>query len=374
MQIRRVNTEDARDVRQFIDFPFHLYRSNPQWVPAMKSEMQLVMNRKRHPFYHHSEADFFLAENNGEIAGRIAVLHNRNYTAHHNLNTAFFYYFDALDDVVVSRALFAAAYDWAKQRGLNAILGPKGFLRSSGVGMLVEGFEFRPAMGILYNYPYYDALLTDSGFVKETDYLSGYLERSVELPLRLYEIAEKIRERGNFWIKTFKNKAEMRRWIPVVNLVHHESFHNNAGYYPTTDEEFAMIANTMIQIADPDLIKLIMKEDQVVGFVIAYADVSEALQKTRGELWPFGWYTLLKEQKRTQLVDLNGVGLLPEYQGRGANAFLYAELEKTLRARQQFRKAEIVQVDERNFKSKSDMETMGVIWHKRHRLYTRPLG
>lgn len=374
MRIIKINTENANDVKKFIQFPFELYRNHPQWVPPLKSEMRMVLNRNRHPFFRHSDADFFIAESNGEVLGRIAVLHNRNYTAYHHSPTAFFYYFDAVNDVDVTRALFTAAFDWSLKNGLTSVLGPKGFLRSNGLGILVEGFEHLPAMGIPYNFPYYEPLLIDSGFIKETDYLSGYMERSVELPARLYEIAEKIKERGSFWIKSFKSKAEMRRWIPAVNRVHHQAFQNNPGYYPTTPEEFALIANTMIQIADPALIKLIMKEDQVAGFIIAYADISKALQKIGGELWPLGWYTILREQKRTRLVNLNGLGLLPEFQGRGANAFLYAELEKTLRSRKQFDRLEAVQVDERNFKSKSDMETTGVIWYKRHRLYTRALN
>jgi len=188
----------------------------------------------------------------------------------------------------------------------------------------------------------------------------------------MFEAAERIKERGNFWVKTFRNKKEMREFIPFVNEVHYKAFHKNPGFYPTTDEEFKMIANTMIQIAEPEYVKLIMKGADVVGFVLGYPNVSHALQKTKGKLLPFGWITILNEKRHTRLGDLNGVGLLPEYQGMGANILLYVELEKTLR-QSPFEKVELVQVDERNFKSKSDMETLGVNWKKRHRLYQYPL-
>lgn len=373
MHLRKLDLSLAKDINKFIQFPFSLYKNNSQWVPPLDSDMRLVMNRQQHPFFRHSEADFFVAENKaGEVCGRIAVLHNRNYCEYHKTPVAFFYYFESLDSHEIAGRLFEAAFEWARQRKLTAILGPRGFTRSSGAGLLVEGFDFPPAMGILYNYPYYNSLITGCGFEKETDYLSGYLEKSHRLPEKLYRVAEKVKARNRFWIKTFRDKNEMRQWVPKIDQVHHQAFCNNPGYYPSTHEEFELIANSMIEIADPKLIKVIMKDEEVAGFILAYADISKALQKTKGKLWPFGWLTLLLEKSSTRVVDLNGVGLLPQFQGSGANALLYVELEKTLRGFQ-FEHAEFVQVDERNFKSKSDSETIGVIMHKRHRLYRRSL-
>jgi len=124
----------------------------------------------------------------------------------------------------------------------------------------------------------------------------------------------------------------------------------------------------MIQAADPRLLKLIMKDDEVAGFIISYADISMAIQRTKGKMWPLGWVDLLLEKNRTKIVNMNGLGLLPKYQGLGSNALLYTEVEKTIRDFG-FEHAEIVQVDERNFKSKSDSDVLGVIWHKKHRTY-----
>ncbi len=372
MRVRKIDTLDRRDSRQFIQLPFGLYRGCPLWVPPLASEMATVLDRGKHPFYRHSEADFFVAESEGQTLGRIAVLHNRNYSQHHGAPTAFFYYFDVVDDPQVSGALFDAACEWARQRQLTSIYGPRGFLRSSGIGLLVEGFEYLPAVGIAYNYPYYDRLVAAAGFVKETDYLSGRLDKNQTMGEKVYQIAERVRQRSNFWVKTFKNKREMRAWVPRINQVHDEAFHNNPGYYPSTPEEFAMVAENMIQIANPRLVKLIMKGDEMAGFVIAYADINRALQKTGGRLWPFGWARILWEINHSKVVDLNGLGMLPQHQGLGGNALLYVELEKTLRAFN-FEQGELVQVDERNFKSKSDMEAIQVQWHKRHRTYRKNL-
>ncbi len=369
MNFRKIDTSNRRDAKKFIQFPFQLYKGCPQWVPTTTSEMQTVLDRTRHPFYRHSEADFFLAESEGDVLGRIAVLHNQNYSKHHKTKTAFFYYFECIDDFDAAQGLFQAAIEWSRQQNVQLILGPKGFLRSNGMGILVEGFEYPPAMGIPYNMPYYPAFLDRMGFEKETDFLSGLLSKDQKLPGTILQIAEKVKQRGNFSVRTFQTKSELIPYIKEVDRLHHEAFQNNPGFYPSTEEEFEMIAKTMIQIADPHLIKLIMKGDEIAGFVIAYADISNALRKTRGEMWPFGWITLLREQKTTSVINLNGIGFLPKYQGLGANALLYSEVEKTVRAFDQFKTAELVQVDERNFNSKSDMERLGVHWNKLHRVY-----
>jgi len=196
----------------------------------------------------------------------------------------------------------------------------------------------------------------------------------MRLPDKLFEVAEKVKQRGNFWIKTFNSKSEMKKWIPRLDKVHDEAFKHNINYYPSTQAEFSFMAETMIQVMTPGLIKLIMKEDEIAGFILTYPDVSKALKRIKGRLWPFGWIQILQEQKNTNLLNINGLGILPKYQGLGANALVYAELDHTIRSAPQFTRAEIVQVDERNFMSKSDMERMGVVWSKTHRSYILELG
>lgn len=372
MRVTRIDTENPRDRKKFIQLPFALYKNHPYWVPPIQGDMEFVMNRKKHPFYQHSDAEFFIVENEGEVLGRVAVLQNQNYCDYHKEKVAFFYYYDAVDDIDVSRLLFGACVDWARSRGLNTILGPKGFLRSQGFGILIDGFDQLPAVGIPYNFPYYDSHLTRFGFQYYTDHISGYLTPSGGLPEKAFAAAEKVKESGNFRVLQFKNKSEMVGWIPKINRVHHEAFKDNPNYYPSTDAEFELMARNILRIADPRLIKIILKGDQIAGFLLVYPNICRALQRTGGKLWPFGWIQILWEMKTTKRLDFNGVGLLPEFQGRGANILLYVELEKTLRAYgAEF--GDLVQVDVRNFRSKSDMETAGARFYKTHRTYILPL-
>lgn len=370
MHIREINASSFHDRNKFIQFPFHLYKENKQWVPPFISDMHFVMNKQEYPFYRHSDGAFFVCESDKEILGRIAVLQNTNYCKFHNMRTAFFYFFETINDLQVSNALFDAAADWAKKRNLIQIYGPRGFSRVGCTGLLTKGFEYLPAMNITYNFDYYPTLMEKMEFEPETDYLSGYLTRETfQTPQRVVEMAEKIAKRSDLWVKTFHNKSEMKKMIPEVDAIHSAAFENNPAYYPSTKEEFELIANGIMQLADPGLIKMIMKGNEVAGFIIAYHDLSKALQRTKGRTAPFGWIEFLKEKKQTNVVDLNGVGILPKFQGTGANILLYYELMRTLMAYKQFDRAEFIQVDVRNFKSKSDSETMGVNWHKCHRTY-----
>jgi hypothetical protein len=369
----QLDPQNHRQVHQFVEFPFKLYENFTQWVPPLIGDMHGVFDRNRHPFYEHSDAAFFIVESERDVIGRIAVLHNRNFCKHHNIDLGFIYYFDSVDDPQVSNALMQSAEDWCRQRGLVGIYGPKGFSRSDSLGTLVEGFEHRAAFGMLYNFAYYDKLIRQAGFRKFTDFLSGYMSREKALPEKIYAAADRIRERGSFWIKKFKTKAEMRKWIPEVDRINYEAFKTNPGFLPSTPAEFRRLANNIIQIADPRMIVLVMKGEEVAGFILVYPDIAAAVQRNRGQLLPLGWLDMLLEMKRTDTISLNGVGMLPKYQGMGANILVYTELDKILRPLKNVKRGEFLQVDEKNFKSRSDMETIGADWVKRHRVYIKPL-
>jgi len=164
VQIIQLDTSDRRQVRQFLDLPFRIYRDIPQWVPPLAPDARFTLDRRRHPFYQHSAAAFFLATQADREVGRIAALDNRNYNDFNKERTAFFYLFECEDDRPAAQALFQAAFEWARARGLNRIVGPKGFTALDGLGLLVKGFEHRPALGLPYNPPYYPALVEAAGF------------------------------------------------------------------------------------------------------------------------------------------------------------------------------------------------------------------
>lgn len=372
MQIRQLDTDDRRDVEQFVGLPFELYRDCPQWVPPLVDDARRNLNRNKHPFYHHSTADFFLAESDGHTLGRIAVMENRRHNAYRQVRSAFFGFLDVVDDVEVARALFSAALSWAWDRGLEEMIGPKTLVGTEAGGVLVKGFEHRPALTIPYNAAYYDGFVRDSGFEKYAEHLSGYFAGNHPVPERFLRIGKRVRARRGFWIKHFKSKGEMRQWVPKVMRVHRESFAQADTFFPPTEEELSLIADSLISIADPRLIKLVMKEDKVAGFAFAYPDVSAGLQRARGRLWPWGWVHILRDRRRTAWVNANGIGVLPEYQGLGASLLLYLAIAMAI-TELGYAHVDVVQIEENNHLSRSALEVLGVTWYKRHRSYRRLL-
>ena len=365
--IRQLDTTNKKDVEAFVRFPFQLYQDCPYWVPPLLSDFRENLHRDKHPFYEHSGADFFVVEENGRILGRVAALENRHYNQFRQTNAAFFGYFEAVDDDTVAGMLITAVTDWATQRNLTQIIGPRGVNGLDG-SVLVAGFEHYPALTIPYNFAYYDGLLKRTGMQKRTDYLSGYLPANYELPERLHKVAKRVKERRGYRVKSFASRHELQAWIPRILVVYEAAFSQTGSYYPPTQAEIERMINTIMSIIDPSLIKLVLKDEQIIGFVFAYHDVSQGVQKAKGRLFPTGWFHILRSKRQTQWVNLNGVGILPEYQGLGGNAVLYTALEETIH-QSQFVHADFVLIDEANLKSYADMEQMGVRWYKRHRQY-----
>jgi hypothetical protein len=378
VSVTRLNTEAARhrpntgQVERFVALPFRLYQDCPQWVPPLVSDQKLQLDRRRYPFYEHSDADFFIAERAGRDVARIAVLENRHYNAHWGSRTAFFYLFESEDDPAAADAVFAAAEDWARRRGLDKMVGSKGFLQGDGIGILVEGFEHRPAVGIPYNHAYYARLIEARGYTRQRDFLSAHLPGDARLPEKVVQIAERMRERRGFSIKTFASKRELREWAPRIVRVYNDAFVENWEFNPITPNEGRIIGERMIQIADPKLIKLVIKGDTIAGFLLGFPDISEGIQKAKGRLWPLGWYWLWREFGRTRWINLNGAGILPAYRGLGVNAILYAEMEKTIREGA-FLHADIVQMEE-SVLTVADAVNLGATVHKRHRIYEKTLA
>ena len=373
MHIHRLDPTNQRDVRRYIDFPFRLYRDSALWVPPFVSEVRDQLDPNKHPFYQHSQAAFFLALEDGEVVGRVAVLDNARYNRYRDEQTAFFYHFDVVDDRRVSRALFDAAFDWARGRGLDLLWGPKGFMAADGQGLLVEGFEHRPALGIPYNYPYYGELLEDAGFEKQLDFVSCLIDREIDISNRFLEVADKVRRRRGFRVVRLHTKAELRAVILRVAAAYNSAFVEVQGYVPITEAEAQAIGDRILSIADPELIPLLMKDDDIVGFVLAYPDLSAAVQRCRGRLWPTGWYYLMREFKRTRWLNVNGGAILEPYRGLGGNALLYAELYRTLTASDQYRFADLVQVQETNTRMMRELAALEARPYKKHRIYRRPL-
>ena len=374
LTIEKIDTNNKKHVNRFIHIPFQFYKDCPQWVPPILIDVQTMLDRKKHPYYEHSDGDFFIAVRDGKDIGRLAIFENRRYNKHHQTKQAHFYFFECEHNQETANALFENAFEWARQRGLNKIIGPKGLGALDGYGMLVEGYEHRQMMTMMnYNHPYLVKLVENLGFEKEVDFVSCYLgKEAFQLPERVHRIAERVLQRGSLRVQRFKNKKELMAWAPKIGQTYNQAFVNNWEYYPLTEREIDFVVDNIMTIADPRLIKIIVHDQDVVGFLFAFHDVSAAIQRNKGRLFPFGLVDILMEMRRTKWVSLNGEGILPQFHGRGGNALMYSEMVKTMQEFH-FEHADLTQVAETAVEMRSDLENVGGKSYKNHRVFKKSL-
>ncbi|HEY6075045.1 MAG TPA: hypothetical protein VIV15_17105, partial [Anaerolineales bacterium] len=334
------------------------------------------LNRKKHPFHEHSDMDFFLAVREGRDVGRIAAIENKPFNQYHNTREADFYFFECDDDLEAATALFNTAFEWSRARGLDSIIGPKGMGPLDGYGIAVLGFEHRQTMTMLnYNHAYYPALVEAQGFRKEVDFVSCYLPAdNFRIPERVERIAQRAMERGHLQVKKFQSKKELVQWAPRIGEAYNKAFVHNWEYYPLTSREVDFVVDNIMTVADHRLIKVITHDQDVVGFLFAFHDLSAALQRARGRLNPFTLLDLLMEMRRTHTVTVNGMGILPEFQGHGGNAILYYEMGQTLLGFQsQFQHVEMTQVAETTEQMRADLKNLNGVEYKNNRVYRKDL-
>jgi hypothetical protein len=373
MKILQIDPHDHYRTQQFLDLPEKIYRDIPLWVPPLSIDTKRIFDIKHNPFFSHSEAAFFLAiAADGAIVARLAVLNNRHFNDYNHENTAFFCLFESLNDKLAVQKLFESASQWAKNAGLTKIIGPRGFSALDGLGMLVNGFNHRPAFGIPYNPDYYPALVEASGYTPLADIVSGYLSADMPFPDKIHRVSELVQKRRGLTIARYHSRRDLRQFTPQLKELYNGMIEGSTDNIPLTDDEAKTMASQLLWFADPKLIKVIMKNNTPVGFLFAYPDISAAVQKTKGRIFPFGWVQLLLEMRRTKWVNINGTGILEEYRGLGGTAILFSEMQKSI-LEGGFEHAEIVQIGVENDRMQRELTDLGIDFYKTHRVYQRAL-
>jgi len=375
LTIEQLDTENKKQVKRFVELPYRIYAGCAQWVPPLNIDAYNQLNRKKHPFHEHSDVDFFIAVRDGRDVGRIAAIENKPFNKYHNEKASDFYFFECENDLEAATALFNTVFEWSKARELDTVIGPKGMGPLDGYGILTFGQEHRQTMTMLnYTHAYYQSLVEAQGFVKEVDFVSCYLPADkFQIPERVKRITERVMERGNLAIKKFKNKKELIAWADRIGMAYNNAFVNNWEYYPLSPREIDFVVENIMTIADHRMIKIITHGEDVVGFLFAFHDVSAALQRAKGKLFPFGLADILLEMRRTNTVSVNGMGILPEHQGHGGNALLYYAMGNTLLEFKQFTNVEMTQVAETTEQMRADLKNLNGVEYKNNRVYKKKL-
>ncbi len=372
MKLVQLDLHNRAQVNDFIALPFRLHRQEKRWVPPLRLDVRQAL-APNNPFYCHSQAAFFLLYDGKAAIGRLAAIDNRHYNDFYHSKTGFFYYFECVNDDQAADRLFAAACDWMHARGLQTVIGPKGFTPLDGVGLLVRGFDERIPFGLAWNPPYYVQLIENRGFAPRRDLDSGRLGREFPFPERIHHLAERVRRRRGLDILRFSSRKALRAFLPHLQTLYNQTLSGVRDNYPLDETTAKTMARQLLWFSDPRLVKAIVKDGQPVGFLLAYPDLAEGFQRARGRLLPFGWAHLLQALRRTSWVDINGAGLIKQYRGLGGTAILFSEMHKTISEFPRFQQAEIIQIARENEAMQREMRNFGIVFNKTHRVYQRTL-
>lgn len=362
-----------REWKMFHTFPITLYEHVPEFVPTLIFDEKWNLNPKKNPAYEYSETICFLAYSNGKVVGRIAGLINHKLNSLKQLRTLRFHRYDVIDDVEVSRALFSAVIKWGKEKGMDRIIGPIGFSDLDKQGLLIEGFDEVSMFITLYNHPYYHTHLTELGFEKEVDWVEYQIkvpDRPDERIERLCDIALK---RNGYRLLEFSSKKQVIPYAREMFHMYNDSFSQLYGFCPLSDGQIEMAIKQFISLISLDYVYIVVdQDDEVVGFGIMAPSLSQALQKSRGRLFPLGWYHILKTRKNHTVLDMYLIAVKPEFFGRGVNAVIInAGLKKAIENGVQF--AETGPELEDNTNVQTQWKSFEVRQHKRRRCFAKQI-
>ena len=324
-----VDVKTGKQLRQFITFPEKLYKNCPQWVPALVGDEFDTLSEKNSALEYCEYKLFLAVSETGTITGRIAGIINHKANATWQEKTVRFGWIDFINDINVARALIESVEEWGRQKGMEKIKGPLGFTDFDREGMLVEGYEHLSPFTCIYNYPYYNDLLGQLGFVKDVDWTQKVVEIPSELP-PMFQYARMVEERfGIHAVKDMSMREMGRRYgLKAYHLIN-ESFAKLYEYAPFSDDQINRYLKTYIPILDPDFVcMLIDMNDDVVGFGFCVPTLSAAVKKSGGRLFPFGLLRIMRALKKNDTLEALVVGIKPEYQGKGASVLLLEYLHR----------------------------------------------
>ena len=382
MSVEITKVQNRAELKKFIRFNYELYKDNPYSVPDLLEDMLDTYNPKKNPAFEFCEADYYLAWRDGKIVGRVACIINHKANRTWNEKTARFGWIDFIDDLEVSGALLRQAEDWAQAHQCDQLVGPLGFTDLDAEGMLIDGFDQLSTMSTIYNYPYYPQHLEHYGYTHDVD----WVERKIFVPengheadqAKYFRVAEIVRQRLNLRVRKFKSVKEIKkdgylyRVFDVVNKAYAPLF----GFSEINRAQVDKYANQYLQFLDLRLLTVIENaEGEPVAMGVGIGSLSHALQKAKGKLFPFGWWHLLKAIyfKRSEIIDLLLVAVLPEYQSKGVNALLFADIIPIAKE-MGFKWAESHPQLETNNKSQDQWKHLDQVVHKRRRCYRKPIG
>ena len=374
-EIQIIPIESKKDLKKFIHFNYDLYKNNEYAVPELALDLMNTFSKKKNAALEFCDFQLFLAKREGKVVGRIAAIINHKANKVWETEEVRFGWIDFIEDTAVSKALLDTVEKWGKERGMKKMVGPLGFTDFDREGMLIEGFDRLGTMSTYYNYPYYPQHMEQHAMEKEIDCVERYVECPDEIPEKYVRISALVAKRSSLRVKKLQNMKEVMRenWGHKIFRLINDSYSPLFGYSPLSEKQIDQLVNTYMPLVDLRMQSLILNEaDELVGVGISMPSIVRALQKARGQLFPFGWWHLLKalKWKHEDGVELLLIAIRPDYQSKGVNALIFNDLIPVYKT-MGFKWAETNPQLEDNFQSQAQWEYLNPIVHKRRRCYKR---
>ncbi|NDW08079.1 hypothetical protein [Dysgonomonas sp. 520] len=377
MSVTIVEANDKSSVKKFVKFPIDdLYKDNPYYVPSLILDEINTFNTEKNPAFEFCERQLFLAYKDGKVVGRIAAIINHKANEVWGQKHGRFGFVDFIDDNEVVDALFDAAENWAKSKGMEAIQGPLGFTDLDHEGLLIYGYDRISTMGTTYSYPYYKEQIERLGYEKDVDWHEFYIPVPPEVPERHQRIAKIVSEKFGLKLLKFKNLKQITPYVDKLFNLLNRAYAPLYGFSPLTKRQIDYYVKMYVPLLRWDVVSIVIKEDtdEVVAFGIGIPNLSQSLIKSRGRLFPTGWIHLLKDLKgkKNPILDLMLMGVAPEYQGKGVNAMIFNDFIPSAH-KSGFRFAETNPELEMNNKIQSQWDGFNAEHHKTRRGYNKKL-
>ena len=329
MSVEIKTVRNRQDLKRFVDFPEKLYKDCDNWVPALRGDEFDTFDPKKNGAYDYCESECYLAVREGEVVGRVAAIINHHANRDWGEEIVRFGWLDFIEDKEVLKALLDAVVAWGKARGCTKVKGPWGFTDMDKEGLLVEGFEHLSPFTCLYNYPYYDRLLQELGFSKDVDWTQRIAKVTDQLP-PMFQFAGLIEQRYGLHVFQARSTKELAdRYGLAIFHMYNETFAPLFQFTPLTDKQIDRYLKTYVPILRPEFVSICLdKDDRPVGFTFCVPSLAKAVKKARGRLFPLGFVHILRALRRNDTLEALMIGVLPEYQGKGANVLMFKHIHE----------------------------------------------
>ena len=376
MSVTIKTVSSVKDFKTFARFANRLYKGNKYYVPSMPMDDLSTFSKEKNAAFEFSDAEFYLAYKDGEVVGRVAAIINHKANEAWKVKQVRFGWIDFIDDMEVSAALLDAVIEFGRKAGMTQIVGPLGFTDFDPEGMLVDGYDRLGTMALIYNHPYYPEHMKKHGYYKET----GWLEYRITIPETVSErhkhIAEAVMERYGLTIKKkTRRQIKKERYGQKLFKLINETYCVLYGYSLLSEKQIDQYVGLYLSLIDTEMLTFVENaEGELIAAGISIPSLSEALQKCNGEIFPFGWWHLLKAMflKKPDTLDLLLIGVRPDYQNKGINSIMILDLVARYN-RLGFRYAETNAMLETNAKIHAMFEPFEKEVHKRRWVFGKDI-